>query len=149
MPFNPKEYQREYRKKNKEKIKKAHAEWREKNKDKIKGYYEKTREEYINRAKIYNENNKEKIKEYKKEWVKTPEGRKSQLIRKWTYRKIKCDDFSAWYDDVYMNTHHCEECGCEFGEFGDGTLSCKCLDHDHETGEIRNILCSRCNLQRK
>ena len=91
----------------------------------------------------------EERKEYMKKWLKSPAGRKSQLIRKWKYRKIKCDDFSAWYDDVYMNTHHCEACGCEFGEFGDGTLSCKCLDHDHETGEIRNILCSDCNIKRR
>ncbi|MFZ9079596.1 MAG: endonuclease domain-containing protein [Alphaproteobacteria bacterium] len=40
------------------------------------------------------------------------------------------------------------DCDCEFGKIGDGTGSFKCLDHDHQTGEVRAIVCQLCNIRR-
>jgi len=47
-------------------------------------------------------------------------------------------------DTIYgrwLNATKCEVCGVKFED----TLSIKCMDHDHDTGEFRHILCSSCN----
>ena len=59
-----KEYQKEYREKNKDKISEYQKEYREKNKDKISEYYEKNKDKRIEYQKEYVEKNKDKIKEY-------------------------------------------------------------------------------------
>tara|TARA_R110000772_G_scaffold13777_5_gene40382 strand:- start:236 stop:652 length:417 start_codon:yes stop_codon:yes gene_type:complete len=41
----------------------------------------------------------------------------------------------------YMDTTNCELCDILLPEKRD-------LDHDHETGEIRNIVCHKCNMWR-
>jgi hypothetical protein len=133
------EYQKEYRENNKEKIKECKKEYRENNKGKIK---EQTKEYY--------ENNKEKIKEqtkeYKKEYNKTTAGIKSNRIKNWKTRGVISDDYSSLYD-YYLNCKNCEECSIELleGNYGGNK---KCLDHDHETGLFRNILCNSCNIKR-
>jgi hypothetical protein len=72
MPFNKKEYNREYQKKwrlnNKDKVKKYVKKWSLKNKDKRKEYYL---------------NNKEKIKEYTKKWRKENKEKWRNAIRNW------------------------------------------------------------------
>ena len=72
MPFNKKEYNREYQKKwclnNKDKIKKYVKKWYSKNKDSRKEYYL---------------NNKEKIKEYHRKWRKENKEKWRNAIRNW------------------------------------------------------------------
>jgi hypothetical protein len=57
-----KQYKKQYREKNKDRIK----QYREKNKDRIKQYYEKNKEIVALKGKFYYENNKEKITEKNK-----------------------------------------------------------------------------------
>ena len=63
-----KEYQREYRKNNKEKIKKGQKRYEEKNKIKIsekkKKYRQKNKEKMLERGRNYRENNRDKTREY-------------------------------------------------------------------------------------
>jgi hypothetical protein len=61
-----KEYYKEYREQNKNKIK----EYREQNKDKMKEYYKNNKEKLLETQKEYTEKNKEKIKEYQKNYRK-------------------------------------------------------------------------------
>ena len=90
--------------------------------------------------KRYNENN-ENIKEIQKKYRSTEKGIKSNRIKIWKHRGIICEDFDSVYEK-YINTTCCEYCNCEFTE-----KNVRCLDHNHETGEIRAILCNRCNVR--
>tara|TARA_R110001592_G_scaffold84909_1_gene250894 strand:- start:160 stop:588 length:429 start_codon:yes stop_codon:yes gene_type:complete len=110
---------------------------KEKKKENKKLYYEKNKE----KIKEYYENNKEYLKEQKKEYKQTDNGIKSNFISNWKTKGVKNDDFNSLYE-YYLNCKFCEECKVDL------TLCKKCLDHDHETGKFRNVICSRCNIKR-
>ena len=129
--MDTKEYQKEYRKKNKDKLNEYNRQYRLKNKEKQKEY-----------AKEYRENNKDTLNEYRKEQYKTPSGRKTQRIQTWKKRGIICDDWNETYEK-FINCKNCELCNVEM-VFGNSRFG-RTLDHDHETGLIRNILCRVCN----
>ena len=86
--------------------------------------------------------------EYQKQYYQTDAGKKSKRIYAWkNYNPpVKCDDFDALYE-YYINTTHCENCNIELVDGGNKADS-RCLDHCHETGEFRNILCHSCNVRR-
>ena len=89
--------------------------------------------------------NKEKIKEYQKEYNRSEKGKKSARISGWKKRGIVSQNFDELYER-FINTTHCEVCNIELIE---GTLNdSRSLDHQHASGEIRNILCHRCNSAR-
>jgi len=128
MPFDNKEWSE----KNKEKIKKQSQEYYQKNKEKI------------------NKNNKEwwaKNKDKTKEYEKTPARKKTNRIKRWKFRGIICDDFDALYQR-YITTTNCDLCNRELTEDRYITSTTRCLDHDHETGKFRNVVCSSCNTKR-
>ena len=133
-PEKHKEICRKYQQENKEKIKEKEKEWRENNKEKVLEYKKKWRE-----------NNREKIREYEKEYNQTETGKKSCRITNWKKRGIKSDDYNSLYD-YYINCKNCELCNVELVEGLDNNS--KCLDHDHESGLFRNVLCRSCNVKR-
>ena len=114
-----KEYNRQYYLKNKEKIK----EYQLKNKEKIK---EKHKEYYLN--------NQEKIQEYRE----TPKYIKSQTIFDWR-RKGLIGDLNAIYE-IYIATTECMKCSVPVSGRN------KHMDHDHNTGLYRAVLCNSCNV---
>ena len=64
---------------------------------------------------------------------------KSHMIYNWKKSGLICDDYNALYE-TYIETTQCQHCKTEFTK-----NNCRCLDHDHETGLFRKIVCNRCN----
>ena len=120
MPYNTPEKKKENRRI-----------YREINKDKIA---EQTRE--------YNQNNKERIAEYQREYSKiyaqTPAGKKTWTMNNWRSRGVVNVNDEMY--ERYLNTTKCECCLKEFSSSRD-----RCLDHDHESGEYRWVICQSCN----
>ena len=115
MPIDKKEYMKQYRLKNKEKI--------------------------AEQKKKYRQENKDKIKEYNKNYYNNLDDKK-RLIYHWKAIKI-VDDYEMIYDK-YINTKNCDKCKILLTE-GNILNSSKVVDHNHETGKFRNILCRSCN----
>ena len=140
-PEEKRAYKRELYRKNKEKISKQNKDWKDRNKEKVKEankkYYEENKE---------NEGWKNKQKGYQKIYYETPIGIKNRRIGVWKHRGVICDNFDELYEK-YINTEFCEFCNVELTEDKNNTKTTRCLDHDHETGLFRNIVCHSCNVK--
>ena len=65
---------------------------------------------------------------------------KAKMIYDWKRRGLICDDYNALYE-TYIGTAECQHCQIEFTK-----KNKRCLDHSHETGLFRKIVCHRCNV---
>lgn len=103
--MDKKEYQKNYRQNNKEKIQ---------NLKKI--YYDKNREEIIEKNKLYNLENKQKKKDYQKEYyirTRTKQNEKNEkyrknnadLIKEKRNSKVKCDRCNCIVSRGYLTKH--------------------------------------------
>ncbi len=93
--------------------------------------------------KEYYQKNKDKIKEYSQ----TPARKKSMRIKNWKKRGVIHHNFDELYEK-YINSENCELCGCTLTVDKRTTPTTRCLDHNHETGQFRNVLCHSCNRKR-
>lgn len=99
----------------------------------------------IKKIKTFEENEayKSYMKLYMRDYRNTQEGYKKSQISKW-----KCDygligDYDAIYER-YKNTTHCDLCNVLLTKECKGGTR-KQMEHNHSTGEFRNIVCQSCN----
>ena len=108
-----------------------------------KDKYREYQREYMKQWRL-NEKNKNKEKEYFLKYNKTESGIKRRIIGHWRERCVISDDYNKLYE-YYLSIKECENCGIELDE---DPSTRKCLDHDHDTGEFRQVLCFTCNILR-
>jgi len=65
---------------------------------------------------------------------------KYKMIYNWKKSGLIYDNYDELYE-VYIKTMECQHCNKAFKKSSD-----RCLDHDHETGLFRKIVCRGCNV---
>ncbi len=94
------------------------------------------------RSKKYREDNKESTRQYSKEY-RTINSEKNKLsARKYVLKKKYKLTWSEYCDLVKEQNNKCKICNTTFK---DETLKRPYVDHDHNTGKIRALLCMQCN----
>jgi hypothetical protein len=78
---------------------------------------------------------------YPNSYYKSPNEYKRCMIKGWKHKGVIYDDYDDLYE-VYVKTMNCSHCLKEFKNSRD-----RQLDHDHQTGKFRAIICSGCNVR--
>tara|TARA_R110000787_G_scaffold252562_1_gene358029 strand:- start:35 stop:448 length:414 start_codon:yes stop_codon:yes gene_type:complete len=134
-----------------EKVLTSSQKYYQKNRDAIieksKLTYNQNKEHVLKQKKEYYKKNREVKIEWQKNYYKCPIKQKHNIIGGWKRSGLITDDYDTIYD-TYINTNNCEKCDCDITR-GRGLIGKKHLDHDHESGEFRNILCGKCNINLK
>jgi hypothetical protein len=99
-------------------------------------------------SKKWYEKNREKRIKQKKKYNQTEEGIKSRRISHWKSSGLICDDYNELYNH-YLKNVFCDYCKIKLTYDKNNTSTTKCMDHCHETGLFRNILCHSCNIKRR
>ena len=98
----------------------------QKQKDHRNAYYRARYTEFeAERKRIYREENKDRYL-------------RLYCLRNWRKSGVK-GNLEEIYDTIYLPETHCWVCNHDFSKYT------KCLDHDHSSGEFRQILCHKCN----
>jgi len=104
------------------------------------------RKEIREQKKIEKELNKEldklKYNERKSKYNKSVNGNKIYRKTTWKFQGLNMENFEEIYER-YTMAIFCDICECVLE--GNGRNK-KCMDHDHDTGEFRNIVCNYCNI---
>lgn len=96
-------------------------------KEKLKHYYEANRDEMLQKKRIYTAAIKEKKRIY-------------DILKKYNLTLEKYRNF------LRAQNSKCLGCGAVDGQINYGRGRHLVVDHCHESGEVRGLLCSRCNL---
>ena len=88
----------------------------------------------------WNKANREHVNECHEEWLKAHPGYMQRMGRKYTLRRHDID--ALQYDTLLVSQGgKCAICGRDKAR-GKGTWH---IDHDHQTGQVRGLLCTSCN----
>jgi hypothetical protein len=125
---------KEYYWKNKDELNKKSNEYKDKNSDKVreqnKEYRENNKDVLHNKSNKYREENREYFKKYFKD-----NGQK-YLLKKYGITK------EEYYNMYAEQGGRCKICGTHQSELNRRFA----VDHNHENGQIRSLLCNSCNV---
>ena len=124
-------------------MKKTIEELRTQARERSRKYREANREVALERTRVwrqkhpeYKQPNTDQRRVLKKEWRKAnPDRVKAHRIKN-TYG-VTQEEVETM---MQKQSNSCLICGRDFGEIQ------RCIDHDHDTGKVRGLLCHRCNL---
>ena len=107
-------------------------------------YKANNREKINEKARLRRAKNPERQKAADKKYKeKNPEKvHKTHTICEWKRYGIIDENYEELYD-LFINETKCWIC---LKEFTKNKMDLRCLDHDHETGEPRYIVCNYCNF---
>lgn len=145
------EYQRKYYAANRDRKIAAAREWQQANAERraeyMREYYKRKPDKFKRTPEQQAEHNRRRRERYasdpeyrervKKQAERTPEQRRAILLRK-SYG-ISVEQYDAMLAEQGGG---CAICGVEFGDKGGRRLA---VDHCHDTGAVRGLLCSNCN----
>ena len=80
--------------------------------------------------------------EYAREWRKNNPGKQVAYTRKYRFGLTPLDIYTL----RKMQNNRCAICGEEETRVLNGVAKDLCIDHDHETGKVRGLLCGHCNV---
>jgi hypothetical protein len=86
---------------------------------------------------------------HRRNYRNSEKGHKKHRIWDWEFKNKIVGDYDVLYD-IVQNTHYCEnkECNKKLAYRGSKpSHNSKCLDHCHNCGLPRGILCNNCNLK--
>ena len=104
----------------------------------------KTKAEY---DRTYRLKHGDALRERRRTANQAPLAKKQNQVRLWRFRNIVCEDWDTLYHR-YTNTTHCEWCQKEIVLRKDGRRGQK-VEHNHYSGEVRGIVCSKCNTKQR
>jgi len=99
-------------------------------------YYQKNKEEILKRTSEYSKNNREKYREWNATWLSKNKDKRNKSIRE----KRRGVTEARYFEMLTEQNNQCAICGKPFtcvSEFA--------LDHNHDNGKIRGVLCKHCN----
>jgi hypothetical protein len=140
-PEKAKAYRREWERKNRTKRNLQFTAWRERNPDKLKkydkDYYAANRDRILSKNRSWENAHRAERNEYARTKYRenAPLRRLQAASRKYG---IALNDLAALRDAQF---NRCEICSVEFD-----TRTSPCVDHDHDTGKVRGLLCKHCNF---
>lgn len=126
--------------------KKEIAEYNKEHKETAKARSKKWREHNPEQAKKYYQENKEKIAEYDRLWFQSPSGKKSNTLSSWKSGGLQ--ESKENLDRIYelsLNQELCNACDIKLTRDGNRNATDVTMDHDHDTGRFRHIICKSCN----
>ena len=87
-------------------------------------------------------------REKRREYDQTPNGKKSKTKNRWKINGMlfTSEEFERIYN-LYLTQELCNACDVKLTRGGIyNTQTRACMDHDHETGLFRHIICHTCNV---
>lgn len=114
-----------------------------KDKERLKEYgkkqYQKNKERRKEQNKEWYKNNKEKQKGHKREYYQNNKEHINKYRREYRYKERYNLTLEQIDEMLIKQNHKCLICGTSLME------TRRCVDHSHESGKIRGILCDLCN----
>jgi hypothetical protein len=109
--------------------------WREANRDHVKAYQKAWREKNASAVAEYQ-------KQYSVDYRKRPDAEgKAKERHLWNHYRLKPHEFNSLWE---KQSGKCAICENQMLPKGRAPLSVA-VDHNHETGEVRGLLCKTCN----